>query len=257
MPLGFQLQTTVDNQSYWRPITALETHLQALRHAGVTRAAIVISESKSDIVRYIGNGDRYDISITYLYQNQLLGMPFALDLASSWIREATTVFSMPDTIIEPPETLQHVVQHHIDNPADVTLGLFQTTTPHKFGMVELTDKAHICRFIDKPKQTDLKFMWGLAVWSPNFTNYMNRFLRSTPRSQPEIVLSDVFQAALEAGLTFKGVVLTQARYRDIGTPEDFQAVVFDLALRQASALRTRSLGQDAGALPTLPKSSSQ
>ncbi|WP_081752557.1 sugar phosphate nucleotidyltransferase [Kallotenue papyrolyticum] len=237
MPLGFQLQAIGDGR-HWRPITALETHLKALRCANVTRAAIIISESKADIVRYIGNGERYGISITYLYQQQLSGMPFALDLATSWIGKATTVFSMPDTIIEPIDTMMRVVEQHLTHPADVTLGLFQTTTPHKFGMVEVTSDAVIRRFIDKPLHTDLTLMWGLAVWSPRFTQYMSAFLKSITSSEKEIVLSDIFQAALEGGLTFRGVVLEDARYRDIGTPEDFQAVVYDLALQQASLLQS-------------------
>jgi hypothetical protein len=46
------------------------------------------------------------------------------------------------------------------------------------------------------------------------------------------VLSDVFLDALHGGLRVDGLVLHDAQYRDIGTPEDFQAVVADLALEQ-------------------------
>jgi NDP-sugar pyrophosphorylase family protein len=44
------------------------------------------------------------------------------------------------------------------------------------------------------------------------------------------VLSDVFAAALVAGLDIQGAVMAGAHYHDIGTPEDFQSVVLRLAL---------------------------
>jgi glucose-1-phosphate thymidylyltransferase len=235
MPLGFQRHPAPDGVQ-WRPVTAIETHLHALRLAGATRAAIVISESKADIVRYVGDGERYGLSISYLYQQRLSGMPFALDLAAPWIGSATTVFAMPDTILEPADTIARLVRRHLEQPADVTLGLFHTGTPYKFGMVDLTDQGDVRGFIDKPARTTLHLMWGLAVWSPRFTRHLSQFLLSAESSMREIVLSDVFEAALGGGLTFQGLALDGAHYHDIGTPEDFQTVVHALASRQATAI---------------------
>jgi glucose-1-phosphate thymidylyltransferase len=235
MPLGFQLQSTASG-AYWRPVTAIETHLQGLRLAGATRAAIVISETKSDVVRYVGDGSRYELPVAYLYQQQLRGMPFALDLAAPWIGAATTLFSMPDTLITPVETMARLARRHQGCAADLTLGLFRTGTPSKFGMVELDASGTVVGFVDKPADSDLDLMWGLAAWSPRFTRFLGEFLALRAPDQPECVLSDVFLAALQAGLAVQALLLDDARYHDIGTPEDFQAVVFDLALQQAGTI---------------------
>src|SRR5687768_12058338 len=74
MPLGFQLRAWPGSPR-WQPVTAIETHLQALMMAGAARCAVIISESKADIVRYLGSGERYGLPIAYLYQQQLRGMP--------------------------------------------------------------------------------------------------------------------------------------------------------------------------------------
>lgn len=231
MPLGFQRRSNTASPA-WEPVTAIEGHLRALQLAGAQRCAIVINEHKSDVVRYLGDGDRFNLSIAYLYQLQPRGMPYALDLAAAWVGGATTLFSMPDTLITPADTMARLLEHHRAQDVDLTLGLFGTSTPHKFGMVERDADGHIINFVDKPAHSDLDLMWGLAVWSPRFTMVLGDFLARVPNHSAEVVLSDVFVAALREGLSVDGLVLHDAQYRDIGTPEDFQAVVADLAGQQ-------------------------
>lgn len=235
MPLGFQ-PNPASAEGRWQPVTAIETHLQALKVAGATQATIVISETKSDIVRYIGDGSRYGIPVVYLYQQELRGMPFALNLVTPWIGTGTTIFSMPDTLITPVDTLAQVVIHHQQQPSDLTLGLFYTTTPHKFGMIKLDTHGRVITFVDKPVETDLNLMWGLAAWSRRFTKFLDHFLASFSTYASECVLSDVFLAALHNGLSVQAIILEDARYHDIGTPEDFQTVVREIALCQTSPL---------------------
>ncbi|WP_129629195.1 nucleotidyltransferase family protein [Candidatus Oscillochloris fontis] len=232
MPLGFRpTQTT---SLAWHPVTAMELHLHALRQAGARRAVVIISESKADIVRYIGDGSRYGVAVAYVYQQQLQGLPFALSLARDWIGSSTTLFSMPDTLITPPETMARVSAFHQRHGVDVTLGLFSTTTPHKFGMVEQDDQGRLVYFIEKPAQSNLHLMWGMAAWSPRFTEFLTAHLADQPPQDTEYVMSGVFNAALKAGLTIQGIPLLEAHYHDIGTPEDFQSGVLRLALEQDS-----------------------
>ncbi|NTU80238.1 MAG: NTP transferase domain-containing protein [Chloroflexales bacterium] len=232
MPLGFQ-PAPEDGRLPWRPVTAIESHLRALRAAGAGRAVIVIGETKADVVRYVGDGDQYGLPVAYVYQRHLRGMPFALDLAQPWLGQATVLFAMPDTLVHPGDTMARLAGHHAVSGADVTLGLFRTVTPHKFGMVELGGAGQVVGFIDKPARTHLEWMWGLAAWSPRFTRFLHDYLAGQPGGGPECVLSDVFAAALAAGLRIEALALAGSHYHDIGTPEDFQSVVLSLALQQA------------------------
>lgn len=236
MPLGFQASAMVseNDEELWHPVTAIETHLRAFKLAGVQQVGIVVGQAKWDIVRYLGNGERFELPIAYFYQEQLHGMPFALDLAYPWVKKATILFSMPDTLITPINALSRLVAHHRLRKADVTLGLFNTEMPHKFGMVELGDKDQIVNFVDKPTQTHLKLMWGCAVWSSRFTRFMHDYLAAIELPSQEVVLSDLFLAALKAGYYIEPFQIPDGHYHDIGTPESFQTAVYDLALQQVS-----------------------
>ena len=234
MPLGFRSQFPQDSE-VWRPVTTIEMHLQAFRTAGVDRTAIVIGSSKFDIMRYLGNGHRYNLPLAYFYQEQLHGMPFALDIPHRWIQNDTVLFSMPDTLITPVNVMADFIKQHHARQADITLGLFPTNTPQKFGMVALDDNGRIIDFVDKPAQTDLQYMWGYAAWSPRFTSFMHDFLIHLSPEGPECVLSDVFLAALHQGLNIQSFTSPGSYYHDIGTPESFQAAVYEMALQQATA----------------------
>jgi hypothetical protein len=58
-------------------------------------------------------------------------------------------------------------------------------------------------------------------------------LENLPFEGEECVLSDVFKAGLRSGLKFEALVCESGHYHDIGTPESFQAAVYELALQQA------------------------
>lgn len=232
MPLGFQSPTSKEGD--WYPVTAVEKHLSAFAQAQVQRVGIIIGNTKWDIVRYLGNGDRFQLPIAYFYQEKLDGMPFALDLTYSWIQDANILFAMPDTLITPNDSMARLVKYHQSRNADITLGLFQTNAPEKFGMVELNSDKEIIGFIDKPNQSDLKLMWGCAVWTAKFTCFMHQYLADLSMPTKEVVLSDVFLAALQAGYYFEGLQIEGGNYHDIGTPESFQAAVYDLALQQVT-----------------------
>ncbi len=233
LPLGFDHSgADHDGLGQWRPVTAIESHLWALRSAGVVRVIVVVGHGKHDIMDYLGSGSRYGVKISYLFQDELRGMPFALDLAHAWTAESTTLFAMPDTLIEPADTARRLSRAHLASGADLSLGLFETDNPRKFGMVRTDADGRIVELIDKPRFSHLRLMWGLAAWSPTFADFMHDYLKGIVPTAAETLLTDVFAEALRSGLTVNAVPLTDARYNDIGTPSEFQSVVRRLANRQ-------------------------
>ena len=247
MPLGFQPSDHAPVA--WRPVTAIETNLIALHLAGARRVVTIISETKADVVRYVGDGRRYDLDVAYVYQQQLRGMPFALNLARPWVGQATTIFAMPDTLITPIDTMARLAADHQRHGAEVTLGLFTTNTPHRFGMVALDAHGRVVRSEEKPKQSDMTLMWGLAAWSPRFADFLATYLAEYQDHDQEALLGSVFRAALEMGFLIRGLVLEGASYHDIGTPGDFQSAVRGLALGQMPGIDVR--------LPTISRSQAQ
>jgi glucose-1-phosphate thymidylyltransferase len=73
-------------------------------------------------------------------------------------------------------------------------------------------------------------MWGIAVWTPVFTQFMHEHLAgilalSSLVPQRELPIGDVIQAGIDNGLRVEAEVFPEGTYLDIGTPPDLVRAV--------------------------------
>ncbi len=223
-PVGYQ-DAAINGVIEKRPKVVSQYLIEHLVEAGANRVFIVLGEGKWDIMRYYGDGTRFGTNISYLYQENLNGMPYAIDLARPWINGEATLFGMPDTIIEPADCFARLLAFHTAEGADLTLALFPTGNPSKFGMVEIDANANVIRTIDKPRTTNLRLMWGACCWSPSFTELIARYIRGKTYSSDEVVLGDVFNFALELKMKVKGLAFETGKYIDIGTTAELNTAL--------------------------------
>lgn len=208
----------------YHPKTVSQYLIDQMKEVGTEKLLFIINKYKWDILQYYGNGSAQRIEIGYLIQEKMLGMPFALDMAFNWIDPSTTtLFGMPDTIFIPNNAFSDLLKVHSNQKADLTLGLFPTTKPHKFGMVDFSINDFNYT-VDKPISTNLTFMWGIACWNYSFAEFMHSFLLEYTMSPKEIVLGTIFQEAKNNGLKVKVNPFENGIYWDIGTLDDLFAV---------------------------------
>jgi glucose-1-phosphate thymidylyltransferase len=225
-PVGYQ-DYQVNGTNQRRPKVISQYLIEHIIEAGAEKLMIIISEGKGDIMKYYGDGSKFSSDIAYLFQEELNGMPNALNLANKWIGESTVLFGMPDTIIEPDNLFKSMLQYHDAHNADLTLGLFPTNYPSKFGMVSTDEDNNVLFTIDKPRISDLKYMWGCAIWSSKFSELLNEFVMARDGNTKENVLGDVFNLAIERKMKVKGFHADGGQYIDIGTSDEL-----DIALKR-------------------------
>ena len=200
----------------------IEHVLAQFTEAGANSTLIIISRDKFDILRYLGDGKKFNSQFAYLVQDEQRGMPFALDQAYPIVGESDVVFGMPDTMFGPPDAVKLTLDSLHENQADLVLGLFPTTQPQKFGMVDFDPETNrYIHCIDKPRETALEFMWGVAAWNSKFTQYLHTFVSQFDQGQ-EALLGDVFEGAHKSGLRVLVRPFTQGKYVDIGTTDDWE-----------------------------------
>jgi len=221
-PIGFgTIKSNGENRPY--PKVVSQYLIDQMTAAGAEQIYMVLSDGKSDILRYYGSGSRFGAHMLYLMVDEMIGMPYTINTAFPDVKDATVFFGMPDTIFEPENAFGLLLQHHRHYQADLTLGLFATTQPWRFGMVGYDDEYRLTACVDKPQKTDLKFMWGNACWGPLFSKFLNEEIQKIAHSTPsksEIVLGDFFWKAVEAGLNVRVYPYTPGWYIDIGSPAD-------------------------------------
>lgn len=220
-PIGWQ-PYAVDGEVHRRPKVVSQYVVEAMARAGAAAIYMVVGDRKFDIVRYYGAGTRFGTRIAYLFQEEPEGMVHAIDLAYPWMGQATVLFGMPDTVFHPPDALKTLAEVHASRRADLTLGLFTTTRPWKFGMVDVDRTGRVRAHVDKPAHTLLRLMWGLAVWGPAFTDLLHSTREGwTPSDEKrELVFGDVIDASLARGLRVVGHHFRHGWYIDVGTYDE-------------------------------------
>ncbi|RMF68323.1 MAG: dTDP-glucose pyrophosphorylase [Cyanobacteria bacterium J069] len=222
-PLGFQ--TAADG----RTVPKVVSHylLEKMRRAGMTTAFFILRPGKWDIPAYYGDGAMVQMRLGYLTVHVPYGVPYTLDQAYPFLRDATVAIGFPDILFQPEDAFSVVLARLWQGGADVVLGLFPTENFRKAGMVQFDASGRVQRIIEKPQQTDLKYMWAIAVWTPRFTDFLHEFVTGKI-PETEVPIGDVIQAGIDAGLRVEAEAFADGSYLDVGTPDDLARAIRQL-----------------------------
>lgn len=235
-PVGFQDFGVKYN---WRPKVVSQYLLEKMQLAGIEKAYFILRPGKWDIPAYFGDGTMLSMNLGYLIMGLGYGVPFTLDQAYPFVQDAVVALGFPDILFQPEDAYVRILSRLETSNADVVLGLFPTDKPQKAGMVDFDDKGKVRLIIEKPPQSDLRYMWGIAVWTPAFTHFLHEYLitlkaKSNLSQLPEIPIGDIIQAAINKGFHVEAEAFSDGTYLDIGTSDDLVR-----AVRQFAALASR------------------
>jgi len=210
-----------------RPRVVCEHVLGAMQHAGIREVYLVIRDGKWDIPAFLGDGSRLGLELAYLMMGLPWGAPYSIDKAYPFVRNHRVALGFPDMCFNDPQILRRALDHHDDSGADVVLGIFPTDRIHKVDIVQLGDNHRVEQILIKPADTTMNQTWGVAVWTPAFTEFLHSFLDShqhIAEQTHELFVGDIIRVAIEAGLNVQGIQVSVQPYVDIGTPEDLSRV---------------------------------
>jgi glucose-1-phosphate thymidylyltransferase len=228
-PIGFR---AIDHEQDFRPKVVCHYLLERLRLANVNAAYIILRHGKWDIPSYFRDGKIADIHLGYLMIDLPFGVPFTLDQAYFFVRDKMVALGFPDIIFYPEDAFVHLFNRQSETGADVVLGLFPTDQPHKMDMVEVGSDGRVRKIRIKPTDTNLDFTWIIAVWTPDFTQFMHEYIlnekmtidhgpdATLPDKVKELYLGDVIQVAIQNDVYVSSVTFTNGKCIDIGSSED-------------------------------------
>lgn len=226
-PIGFR---SLDKGSDVRPKVVSHYLLEKMRLAGIDKAYFILKPGKWDIPGYFGDGGVLSMHLGYLIMGLPFGVPFTLDQAYSFVENAIVALGFPDILFQPEDAYIKVLARLEASEADVVLGLFPTNQPQKAGMVDFEDGGKVRSIIEKPHNSKLRYMWGIAVWTPTFSQFLHNYLLKIQANNnlsnlPELPIGDVIQDAIAQGMHVEAEAFPEGTYLDIGTPDDLVKAV--------------------------------
>lgn len=216
-PIGF------DESNERRPKVICHYLLEKMRFAGIDKCYIILRDGKWDIPAYLGDGKMVGMDLAYLMMGAPFGVPFTIDQAFPFVKDATIAFGFPDIFFESDDVFVGLLDKLRHDDCDVVVGLFPSDRPQKADMVDVSAGGRIRNIVIKPERTDLRYTWGVAVWSPVFTEFIHHYVKRREPfagNQTEVFVGEVVQKGIEKGLHVEAIHIADKPFIDIGTPDD-------------------------------------
>lgn len=187
--------------------------LDRIKQAGIREIGIVVSPETDDYIKQaVGNGSRWNASITYILQHKPLGIAHAVKSARSFLADSPFLLFLGDNLIQ-GEIRQFVDEFNTHKP-DALILLKEVDNPSAFGVAELDSCGKVRCVVEKPEQPESKMaLVGIYIFSSDIHNAIDRI---RPSRRGELEITDAIQELLTMNKEIRSYILS-GWWLDTGT----------------------------------------
>jgi glucose-1-phosphate thymidylyltransferase len=189
--------------------------LEDFKKAGIVDIGIIIGDVYPEKVKeFYGDGSKFGVKITYIYQDKPNGISHAIRLCKDFINNDKFVVYLGDNILR--KGLIDYTKKFQSSKADAMILLCEVDDPTRFGIAEL-DGNKIKKIVEKPKNPPSKLaVIGVYFLTPKIFDIIDKL---KPSWRGEFEITDALDMLLDNGDTIEYDSVT-GWWKDTGTPED-------------------------------------
>lgn len=149
-------------------------NLLLLKRYGITEAIINLHYQADKIIRALGDGTQYGMTIRYSREPEILGTAGGVRKAARWLAQGSFLVVNGDILVD--VNLDRLVEFHYRKRALVTMVLRKDPDPDAWGAVEVDEQGRIRQLLGKlnacgERLTTLMFT-GVQVMQPRALDYI-------------------------------------------------------------------------------------
>ena len=213
--------------------------IEAMAAAGIRDVGIIIAPETGDEIRAAaGDGSRFGVDITYVEQEEPLGLAHAALTAEPFLGDTPFVMYLGDNLLQ--GGIVDLVETFRTNRPDALILLTAVPDPQNYGVAELSDGA-VVRLVEKPADpgTDLALV-GVYMFTPVIHEAARAI---SPSGRGELEITDAIQHLVDSGRRVEPHIV-RGWWKDTGRLEDMleaNRIVLDgLQARNEGEVRGRS-----------------
>jgi len=208
--------------------------LEAIVAAGITDIGIVVGDTHEEIQAAVKDGKDFgpEVSITYIHQEQPLGLAHAVKVAQPFLQDDRFLMFLGDNFIE--EGLGELVQHFFSStsPIHAQVMLKEVPDPQQFGVAELRrldgqpitsgaslrdEEVRIVRLVEKPREPVSNFaLVGIYCFDAHIFEAIHAI---KPSQRGELEITDAIQYLVDHEYIVQPHILT-GYWIDTGKMQD-------------------------------------
>ncbi len=189
--------------------------LEDLIEAGITDIAIVVGDVYPEKVKeYYGDGSRFGVRITYVYQPEPKGIAHAVGLCENFVGDSPFVVYLGDNLLK--GGIKEYVRRFEESDADAMVLLCEVKNPERFGVAKFEGNK-LVGLIEKPKHPPSNYaLTGIYFFKPIIFKMIKKL---KPSWRGELEITDAIQMLIDEGYKVD-YAFVKGWWKDTGTPED-------------------------------------
>ena len=124
--------------------------IEAIRDAGITDIGIVVGHTAEEIKAAVGRGGRWDVQITYIHQEQPLGLAHAVKVSRDFVGDDRFVMFLGDNVIQ--GGISELAKQFSASDWHSQIVLTRVSHPEQYGVAQLDQAGRIVQLVEKPKE---------------------------------------------------------------------------------------------------------
>ena len=171
--------------------------IESIRDAGIKDIGIVIGSTGKQVKEAVGRGDRWGVNITYIQQDQPLGLAHAVKVSEDFLGDDSFVMFLGDNVIQ--GGISSLIAKFDQNEWNSQIVLTEIENPTQYGVAVLDDDGHINRLVEKPKVPPSNLaLVGIYMFDNNIMKAVNSI---APSARGELEITDAIQWLITNGFT--------------------------------------------------------
>jgi glucose-1-phosphate thymidylyltransferase len=167
--------------------------IEAIRDAQIHDIGIVVGDTAEEIKAAVGRGDRWDVEITYIHQEQPLGLAHAVKVSREFLGSDRFVMFLGDNVIQ--GGISALIEQFAESEWNSQIVLTRVSQPEQYGVAELNGEGRIVQLVEKPKEptSDLALV-GIYMFDHHIHKAVDNI---APSWRGELEITDAIQWLVE------------------------------------------------------------
>lgn len=186
--------------------------IEAMVESNIKEIGIIVGDRGPEIRKLVGDGERWEAEISYIYQGAPLGLAHAVKTARNFLGNDPFIMFLGDNLIS--SGLRPIIEAF--QRANAVILVSPVDDPSRYGIAELEGEM-IISLVEKPQSPKNNLaLVGVYAFDSNIFQAIDQI---KPSWRNELEITDAIQMMVNLGFVVKPSVLS-GWWRDTGKVED-------------------------------------